>query len=567
MACSRCGNEGHNKRSCGRKVVKKPVTRRMTQAALEQQREFKKAKAKSKAPSPTPKGKETAKAHKKVKEEGLGEREWCAQKVRDIEADLTKKQVKSIRSKKRRRASLCGRRAGKTWGPACAQLLLSALENDESLNVYITLSRKVARRIIWPMLKKFDRRYKLNMSFNNLELEVTLPNGSMIWVTGATDENDIEKLRGSAYHCVVVDECASFGLFFEVMIDEVIEPALEDYDGVLHLIGTPAAACVGYFHKVTTNPKQYFSWDIQTWTVLDNPMFPRWVNKETGRPYDDWEERAAAWLKAKKKEKGWDDTHPVYRREWKGEWVRDEGGLVYQYDSKRNDASALFNPNTGKLLDGDNWGFTLGVDLGFADPTGFTLLAYSTTRPLVVLVEDEKKSGLITDDIAARIQDYMTRYPGLRRVVMDTGGLGKSIAVELTRRFSLPIFPAEKNSKYSFIKLMNSDFRTGRMLVHPGAKWIDEGSILQWDDSGTKEDDRFENHLTDAALYAWRDALHWQVKVRKAEHLPEEGTIEWQVRQAAEAKKRAIQTVKRRKAGRGKVPFKRWNPTSNASFH
>ena len=56
--------------------------------------------------------------------------------------------------------------------------------------------------------------------------------------------------------------------------------------------------------------------------------------------------------------------------------------------------------------------------------------------------------------------------------------------------------------------MMNDDLATGKLKVID-REILKEWDILQWDDSGRREDSRFDNHLSDAALYMWRESRHY----------------------------------------------------------
>ena len=56
---------------------------------------------------------------------------------------------------------------------------------------------------------------------------------------------------------------------------------------------------------------------------------------------------------------------------------------------------------------------------------------------------------------------------------------------------------------------MNSDLASGYVLIDENSELLDEWRLLQWDDDRRKEDPRFENHLSDACLYAWRESKHY----------------------------------------------------------
>lgn len=272
----------------------------------------------------------------------FGARADAASKVAAIMAGLFDRQIALINDPSRRKAAKCGRRSGKTHAVG-AYLYKAAVEPAHAglMVPYIALTKGHARRLLWPVLQKLDRDHELGLAFNQTELIATLPNGSKIWLTGADKPAEVEKLRGGAYPLVCIDEAASFGPILEYLVEDVLDAALEDYDGTLCLIGSPSAACAGLFYDVTTQAKdedgrvKHPGWATHSWTVLDNPMFPRWA----GAP--NWRALAQLWLANKQADKGWSDDHPVFRREWLGQWVRDMTSLVYRYLEVRNSYTAL----------------------------------------------------------------------------------------------------------------------------------------------------------------------------------------------------------------------------------
>lgn len=393
--------------------------------------------------------------------------------------DLFDKQLGLINDESKLKAALCGRRAGKTYS-VCYYLIQEAYRLPDSICAYVALTRPSAKRLMWQEMKRANRRYNLGLRFNNAELVVTCPNNSQIFLAGANDEGDIDKLRGSAYRLVVLDECASFGPHIESLVEEVLEPALIDHDGTMVLIGTPNAACSGLFHYATTNPNSGYS--VHHWTVLDNPHVPD----------------AKEWLKRRMQRKGWGEDHPIYLREWCGRWVQSYDSLVYPFAEDKN----IYTEPPSDV------NFVLGVDLGYEDATAFVIGAYSSDSPAFYIVDCKKESHLIPAEIAEEIRFYISRY-NPSSIVMDTGGLGKSIAEEMKKRHGLPIRYAEKRNKAAYIELMGSDMRLGHVKVAPNSPIIDEWKLLQWDEDKRKEDGRYENHLCDAALYAWRESRHY----------------------------------------------------------
>ena len=396
--------------------------------------------------------------------------------------DLFDKQMDFINDPSCFKTALCSRRAGKTYA-SCYYLIETAARHADSLSAYIGLTRSSAKRLMWAEMKRANVKYHIGMRFNNSELVATLPNNSQIVLTGANDEADIDKLRGSAYRLVILDEAASFGAHMEGLVQEVLEPALVDHNGTIAMIGTPNAACSGMFFHATTNPK--FGYSNHSWTIMDNPHIPH----------------AQEWLGKRMKQKGWDEHHPVYLREWRGQWIRSEDSLVYKYSEEKN----FYKEVPHYEYDFD---YILGVDLGYEDATAFIIGAYCSELPYFYVVDTFKQSKMLPSDIAQKIHDYNQTY-NFTSIVADTGGLGKSIVEEFRQRWALPIRAAEKRNKAAYIELMNSDLANGHIQVDGTSDLVDEWRLLQWDEDRKKEDGRFDNHLSDACLYAWRESKHF----------------------------------------------------------
>ncbi len=179
-----------------------------------------------------------------------------------------------------------------------------------------------------------------------------------------------------------------------------------------------------------------------------------------------------------------------------GSWIRDAGGLVYgRYDETRN---TIAKPPTLTS-------HLLGIDYGYNDATAFAVMGWRENDPCIYVVEAYKRTGLTPSDAAEEVQRLEDRYH-FAKIVGDTGGLGKGYVEEARRRFSLPIEQAEKNNKRGYIDLLNGDLARGRVRLVTGAcaplvaEWLE----LPWTEDRQKEAEGFDNHCSDAALYAWR---------------------------------------------------------------
>lgn len=408
-----------------------------------------------------------------------------------------------VANRAKRRAALCGRRAGKTTADA-RLLLQTAQEYPGSISPYFGVTQKVARRLMWPELIRLDKRFGLGLEFNRSELEVHLPNGSEIWVCGAKDESEIEKARGPKYPIAILDECGSFKRnILKQLVDDILTPALMDLDGTLALTGTPGRVLDGLFYDITRPEleKRAKGWQVHSWTALDNVGLPR----------------AKQWIEAEKERRGWAETDAAVQREYRGRWVRSDDSLIYHYDPALNDFDLEDLPS------GLNWHRIIGLDVGYRDRTAFVVGQWSEGLPGFYVVHTEARSKMAIEDIAEKLRGLIATYQP-DHVIQDCGALGIMIAEELRNRYRLPIEAAEKKEKLGAIEMVNSDLRKGRVFVMDDSPLAEELKILQYNDKG-KEDATQRNDLADAFLYAHRMSRHYWFE----EAVPpvEPGTAEW----------------------------------------
>lgn len=376
--------------------------------------------------------------------------------------------------------------------------------------LYITTAREEAKKTIWPGIQDIDKALGLNLQYKQNTGEVVLPNGSQILLQGAGSKRECEKARGKKYPIVVIDEAQNFGDLLHYLINEIIEPATLDYQGQILLTGTPNAACAGPFFEVATGIES--GWNTHSWTWQDNPHLP---------------ESTDEWLNALRERRGWTETTPAYLREYMGRWIRDDKTLVFDFRSSLNTVPKF---DISQELSKD-WEYVLGVDIGFNDPTAFCVLAYSYQAGQVRVVESYKEEALIPSEAAARVEEIRERFP-INRVVVDTGGIGKGYAEEFQQRFHIPVKPAKKTEKATYLSYLNGDFRTGalKIAVDKNSELLDEVRLLQWDLNKLSHnkfdfDKSFQDHLCDAMLYAWRECRHHGAEGEFA--LPTPGTPDY----------------------------------------
>lgn len=401
---------------------------------------------------------------------------------------LFEKQWDFIKDKSKLKALICGRQAGKST-TAAAYLCLEAYQSSDIRVCYIGLTRKSAKNVIWADLKLLNRKHKLGMRFNNTELTVTFKNNSELFLFGANDEGVAETIRGMRFKLVLIDEVASFRSHLNYLIDEVIVPTLIKEQGTLGLIGTPSAACAGPFFDATQPDSPYSK---HGWTILDNPYIPH----------------AAQWLEEYRIKKGWAHDNVIYLREWQGRWIKSDDSLCYHFNMSRNGISSL---PQGK----DPYSYTLGCDIGYNDATAWVIGAWREYDSTFYIIETFAKSRMTVDEIMDKTKQLIDKYNPYS-VVMDSGGGGKLVAESFTKRYQIPIKPAQKKDKKDFIEQMNSDFAHDRIKVTKDNKeLIEQWDTVQWNEDYEREDERFVCDLADAALYTWRESIHYVMKPKE----------------------------------------------------
>lgn len=180
-----------------------------------------------------------------------------------------------------------------------------------------------------------------------------------------------------------------------------------------------------------------------------------------------------------------------------GIWVQDASGLVY-----RKTLTIKARPYAVE----ENWAYLLGMDFGIKDATAYVILGWRKNDRSVYVLESFKQSGMTVTEAAEKVHELQRQYP-FSKVVGDLGGMGKAFGEEFQRRWGIPIEPAQKTNKRGYIGLLNgASERQELIVVEPtNTALLKEMAELPWaDESHQKEADGFDNHLTDALLYAWR---------------------------------------------------------------
>lgn len=409
----------------------------------------------------------------------------------NVEKIAFKQQQDFIEDPSRLKALFCTRRAAKSYTGGL-YLIREALNHPGSNCLYIGLTRQSAHGIIWKdILRELDLKYKLNIKFNETLLTATLPNGSVIWVTGAdTDESEMNKLLGRKYKLVVLDEASMFTVNMHQLVYGILKPATADQRGTICVLGTSSNITRGLFYDITT--RREAGWSLHEWTAHDNPH----VATQWQEELDDIRLNRPLFMET-----------ALFKQWYLNQWVQDTNALVYRYDQTKNSAPHL----PGHIL---SWNYVLGVDLGHSpDPSAFVVSAFCDELPILYFIHAEKHLEMDVTDVANKIKYLDKKYNFQVRVI---DGSAKMAVAELNTRHGVNVIPADKMHKENFINLMNADLIQEKIKILPGASELaTEMSELVWiTDNGIvkiprKEHPGLPNHISDAGLYNWRHCYQY----------------------------------------------------------
>lgn len=401
------------------------------------------------------------------------------------------------------KALFCTRRSAKSY-TAGLYLIREALENPGCNVLFIGLTRASAKAIIWKdILRIIDRQFSLDASFNQTDLTMTLPSGSLIAVTGVDAEQDeMNKLLGRKYRLVCIDEASMYTINVHNLVYGVLGPATADPNasgerGTICLLGTASNFPRGLFYDVTTGKEP--GWKVFEWTAYDNPH----LAKQWHEAIEDIRQNRPLYMET-----------PQFKQWYLNEWVVDEEKLVYRFRPDRNLCDSL--PN----LDRDGWSYVLGVDTGWEDDNAWVLTAYHVHDPNLYILRSFSQKKLTFDQAADMTRKFMIEpASGLElpvRIFID--GANKQGVESMRVRTGLPFEFADKQDKATFIELCNGDLVQGRVKIlnRPENRPLwEEMSSLVWATDGDlikipkKEHPALPNHRCDAFLYAWRMGYHF----------------------------------------------------------
>jgi hypothetical protein len=216
----------------------------------------------------------------------------------------------------------------------------------------------------------------------------------------------------------------------------------------------------------------------------------------------------------------------------KGIWVSDQSNIVFPFNKLLNEARGF---PEGKIR------YVLGIDYGYNDSCAFVELAW--VGRTVYITRSHHETKMTPSDAA----EFVARWREQRhydRIVGDMNGLGKGYAAEARKRFQIPIEPAQKADKLGYLKLFRGALEQGYIKVCDGNQGIiSEWAKLPWNDDRTDYHEGFQDHLSDAALYGWREAAAWAVALPK--ETPHETEAARLLKEESDFERRVMRTGRR----------------------
>lgn len=454
-------------------------------------------------------------------------------------------------------AARVGRGGGKTTGGK-ARFLIKMLRTTRASCAFVATTKTHAQLLMWEPIKLTCERLGLqfgkDVTFNETKLWFRIVRtGSMLQLVGADDKSEIDKLRGQPFDECGIDEAAVHKpAILENLVDRVLAPRLR---GALWMVSTPWHVLSGYFYDATRPGSEFH----RPYADRDRPEYEGWdgwsshfwtLNDPDAQRI---EELRMAWDRAlrEKKRKGWGDSHPVWRREYLGEFAADNTGRVYAYttaleagDDRGPEGTPWNQWDPPRIRDGwfvdlakavpgvKDWHYSIGLDKGNKDPFACNVFAFSPQEKPVRfrhvwgmeklgggMYPSKQAEMLIGEDAAERMR-HGKEQGKLGGVLGQTGWPDGFIADsdqdtldELRNTYGIAIQKAERNrdSKIGGIELVNGGLVSGEILILKGSALETELLNLQWkpDENGLmKEDPAQANHGSDTLTYSRRAVAH-----------------------------------------------------------
>ncbi len=337
----------------------------------------------------------------------------------------------------------CPRRAGKTHGAVRRQLRV-ALSKPNAMTHFASLVQRNARKHFWTPAK--DMLEKLGVPFcpNNMDMILTLPNGSRIQALSCHDEEKTKAVQGDYSDLFTVDECHLPNENVLSKLITVVVPMLTDRGGMLDLLGLPPEYEGGVFSKYLDSD----DWQHFHWSMFDH---------DHPRHRDLKREDVERYMKAR----GLTWESPEIQWQILGKRVMSPDKQAYEFRKGLND----YDPDTVNFEQGD-WMHSMGIDIGWTDNDAIVVLAWdlNDSQRRVYVRYQWQKNHLSTDSLCEIVAAARDVYRP-RSFCGDHGGHGGTKTIQsVSERLRVNMIPKPADVSVS-LGFVNDDLRTGRLLL------------------------------------------------------------------------------------------------------
>ena len=426
--------------------------------------------------------------------------EAIAKKIAEIESapqwfkSSFPQQTAFINSPAKLKLGQCTRRAGKSYGSGL-YMVKEAYEHPGVSILYLAPRKEQAKRIMWKdILRSLDTKFKLGAKFNDYDLTMTFPNGSIIYLDGGDSSyNAAEKIRGQKLKLCVVDEAASFINDLESICNKILIPTLADYDGTLALISTTNDFVKSYFARASQGSK---GWTLFKWRSSDNPYTKNQIARQ---------------IKAHKKANPNVENEPWFRQEYLNEWIVDTRNRLYKYDPDSVPCKQVPADCT----------YILGVNLSYTGLTGYSVVAFTESSREAYVVETVSYEDPNIYRALETIDRLSSTY-GITSVVLADAS--KKLGDELQNRFAIPVIDTSELDQLALKRVFLSDLDQGLIKVLPENKSLtDEWDSIILDPRPSarkqlREHPLSPSSLATATLYAWSQCYNYNYEKPEKQH-------------------------------------------------
>lgn len=379
----------------------------------------------------------------------------------------------------KRRTNCSGRRAGKSFSSVVWLVEQWASRPNQSV-IFMATSQEHAIKIAWDTVRELNDKFGWGAEYNGTDGTWTWPNGFTFYFMGCKDKRSANYVRGvPKIHRVVVDECGQISdPLLQYLVEDVVEPTLADTDGDLCLTGTPADTGIGFYEDEMARAEAEHAHFC--WTAAENPHL---------------EVDGAAFIAERlAKRFAGNANNATFRREYLGHRVQEEGVLVYGPVS----AEAFY---ARPPVDGYT---TLGIDVGYHDGFGFTVVRSRAPQPGVHVLAARREPEITLGRAAAIAEQLRVAYDVSEMFVDTAGGGGRTICATLADQYGLPAQPADKRARRTRIELVRGMLMARTITGTRGAadQLFAELNSLPWSLDHTDHREGWQDECADALQYA-----------------------------------------------------------------